>query len=194
MLKFTWITLHGALVLLHGGEIAAGDRAGPGSVGAEALEIIEHLAHQRQQSLRGAAARETDAPEHLRGGFHESETVAGYQRARGMIGGLVFAFYCDGDTAQGARDSASDELSAGIAFDSENYAVQVWRSAAAEGLHGMKRADGGATTRERKKNGAVESSTGVQHNLTFQTLIGHAREGLSDGRERGVRNRQQDHI
>ena len=123
MLKFARMTLHGALVLLHDGKIAAGDGAGPGSAGAEALEIIEHLAHQRQQGLCSAGAREANAPENLRGRFHESQPVAGYQRASSVVGRLVFPFYGDGETAKGARDSASDELSARIAFDGENYGV-----------------------------------------------------------------------
>ena len=65
------------------------------------------------------------------------------------------------------RDELGHASRAAIAFDGEDHALQIGNHVGAERLHGMKRASGGAETRERREDSAIERGAGVQNDFTL---------------------------
>ena len=82
----------------------------------------------------------------------------------------------------------------GIAFDGENHALQIRHNVSAEGLHGVKRARGGAAACERGENGAVERGAGVQDDFAAAFGAADFCESARDGGQIVVGGREKDYI
>src|SRR5258707_14746567 len=71
--KFGMGTSDGFFIRGYDAVIAAGERAGPGLVGAELFVVVEDLARQREQGVKRFALRQARGSEDLYARFFESE-------------------------------------------------------------------------------------------------------------------------
>lgn len=144
------------------GEIAAGDRAGPGFARTEAFEIRECLANQRHESHFRMTAGESATHQNPQGTFDDGEEIGRSESAGSVIGGLGAGAQGNGKTPDGAGDAASGALGAGISLNGENDAIERGGGAPAESLQRMHRARGSTEFCERREFALVESAAGVQ--------------------------------
>ena len=127
----------GLRVAGNGFKVAAGERAGPGSLWAEALKIHQHFAHERKERADGVAAAKTDAHETVSGGFDKAESAAGDESCGGMIENFVGTFDGNTDAAESTADDFGDAAGLAITLNGEHNSVQFRCIFSTEGLKWM---------------------------------------------------------
>jgi len=190
--KFIGVAAERIPVQADSGQIAAGERPGPGGARPVHLLIVEHLAGQPQESAGGLAALHAGGGEQTDTGLHGSEDVSGGKGPRAMILHLAAGLDADGFAADAADHPADDAESLGMAFDAEKHAIEAGAGARGETLHGMNDAGPGGVAGQGSENGGTERAAGVEDD--FAAEIGAATLGElgGNGGKRIVGNGEED--